>query len=121
MFGSRIPRRLWVFLGGIGFSLAIVGIIVLSAELQFSLIRSGHGSLRSINLVCRLLGWVFLIANPIFTLVGWASLAVPAHLTSTRLGQIVIGCVYAVAFLGGWWLVATVVDQVTSRKPRSAG
>ncbi len=90
-----------------------MAVFVLGASFQASLGSDGAGRW---NLVYKLLIWVFLIANPVFALVGWASLALPPHVTASPAGRVLVGGAYVVAFLGGWWLVAGVVDRWIARR-----
>ena len=118
MSGARLSRRVRLFLCGVGASLGFVGVFFLGAYFQLTLTGGGTGRF---NIVYRVLTWLFAAANPVFSLVGWASLRLPSQFAMSREGQIVVSISYVASFLGGWWLMATVIDRILARRSRSTG
>ena len=98
-------------------SIALIALFVGAAALQFRLTGGGAGHF---NWFYHLLIVIFLMLNPVFALVGFASLAVPVELRATPAGQKVLAVVYALAFVVGWWLVAWFIDRVLAPKRRAA-
>ncbi len=115
----RLKKRTQVFVAGILMSLMLVAVFVLLST--FALGKATDGQIGAatfgrLDVVGRLLIGAFLVINPLFALVGWASLALPASFRESQSGQIIIGVIYLLAFLEGWWLVGTLVGRFTGRQ-----